>query len=277
MFPNGSTSDCVAANYMVYEGGIRVPFLMNQPDTIRPGKRNEIVHFTDVLPTLVEFCSLKYEPRKPLDGRSFAPLLTGKGRYQSPARFWQRNRGTPNYTHNAALRDGPWKLVKPFVTPNNIKGDSDLPYALYHLDNDPQESTDLAGNYPERVGAMRARLETGSHDVELIRKRFCGSESGEGIGQKVAGVALWKGLTVAPREEVGKALALAGVGGSGRGARVRWSAGEGFALVVVEGIGVGGVARTLRGALPRGGSAAGLVVGRGGWRRLQSAVGALEH
>jgi len=157
--------------YMVYEGGIRVPFIVSLPGTIKPGRRKEIVHFTDVLPTLVEFCGLKHEPKKPLDGCSFAPLLTGKGRYQSPPRFWQWNRALPNYTHNAALRDGPWKLVKPFVTQNNIKADSEIPHALYHLDNDPQETTDLAAKHPERVNVMRQKLEAWSREVEEERKR----------------------------------------------------------------------------------------------------------
>lgn len=157
--------------YMTYEGGIRVPFIVSRPGQIAPGRRQEIVHFTDVLPTLVNYCGLRHEPKKPLDGRSFAPLLAGDPAQESPPRFWQWNRQAPNYTHNAALRDGPWKLVRPFVTKDNIAGDSSAPDQLYHLDDDPGETTDLATRHPDRANAMRARLDAWSREVERERTR----------------------------------------------------------------------------------------------------------
>ncbi len=157
--------------YMVHEGGIRVPFIARWPSVIQPGKTESPVHFTDVLPTLVELCGLNHAPKLPLDGRSFASLLTEGTAPEPRPLFWQWNRHEPNHTHNAALRDGPWKLVKPYVTKNKIEGDSDLPHALYHLDDDPAETTDLAARHPDRVQTMRATLEAWSHDVELDRIR----------------------------------------------------------------------------------------------------------
>ncbi len=157
--------------YMVYEGGIRVPFIASRPGQIAPGRRQEIVHFTDVLPTLVDYCGILHEPKKPLDGCSFAPLLAGFAARESPPRFWQWNRQAPNYTHNAALRDGPWKLVRPFLTKDNIAGDSSAPDELYHLDNDPGEANDLAARHPDRANAMRERLDAWSRDVERERTR----------------------------------------------------------------------------------------------------------
>lgn len=157
--------------YMVHEGGIRVPFIVNWPGTVKPGRRAEMIHFTDVLPTLVDLCGLRHEPRLPLDGVSFAPLLTGGGARVERPLFWQWNRHEPDYSHNAALRDGPWKLVKPYVTKNKLTGGSDLPHALYHLENDPAETTDLATREPERVEAMRRALEGWSAEVERDRRR----------------------------------------------------------------------------------------------------------
>jgi arylsulfatase A-like enzyme len=159
------------AKYEVHEGGIRVPFVLRQPGRISPGKTAHPIHFTDVLPTLVELCGLRHEPQLPLDGRSFAPLVTGQGTPAAAPHFWQWNRHEPNYTHNAALRDGPWKLVKPYVTRNKIAGDSDAPHALYHLDDDPQEATDLAAKHPDRLKAMRDALDAWSREVEQDRQR----------------------------------------------------------------------------------------------------------
>lgn len=171
LVPKRFNLDLRGGKYMIHEGGIRVPFVASQPGHIKPGQRGELIHFTDVLPTLVDFCGLKFTAKKPLDGRSFAPLLRGENAFAGPPRFWQWNRSQPNYTHNAALRDGPWKLVRPFVTQNKIKGDSPLPFALYQLDADPQETTDLAAQHPDRVQSMRALLEQWATAVEQDRAR----------------------------------------------------------------------------------------------------------
>ena len=171
MVPKRFNMDLQGTKYTVNEGGIHVPFIMHWPRTIQPGSRSDMVHFTDVLPTLVEVCGLKHTPALPLDGRSFAALLKEYGSFSSPQRFWQWNRHEPNYTHNAAMRDGPWKLVKPFVTKNKISGDSDALHQLFNLDSDPAESTDLATKEPERLKTMRESLNNWSREVERDRTR----------------------------------------------------------------------------------------------------------
>lgn len=163
--------DLSGSKYTVNEGGIRVPFILRQPGTVPAGKRGETVHFTDILPTLVEHCGFKHESKLPLDGRSFAALLKDGGSFAAPVRFWQWNRTQPNYTHNAAMRDGPWKLVKPYVTHKQIEGDSDLPHVLFNLDTDPAESADLATKHPDRFQSMRTALDAWSREVEKDRTR----------------------------------------------------------------------------------------------------------
>lgn len=157
--------------YMVHEGGIHVPMVLSWPGQWPAGSCDETVHFTDLFPTLLELCSLKNGMVKKLDGVSLVPLLTGQGNFVPPMRFWQWNRAHPNYTHNAAMRDGPWKLMKPFVTQNRIQGDAPDAAALYHLGVDPQESANLAEQHPERVKKMKATLETWSREVEADRTR----------------------------------------------------------------------------------------------------------
>lgn len=171
LVPKRFNLDLRGSKYTTYEGGIHVPFIMHWPGTIQPGTRSGIVHFTDVLPTLMDVCGLKHQPALPLDGRSFAALLKDGGSISTPPRFWQWNRHEPNYTHNAAMLDGPWKLVKPFVTKNMIKGDSDAPHQLYNLDNDPAEAADLATQYPDRLKTMREALDAWSREVENDRNR----------------------------------------------------------------------------------------------------------
>ncbi|MCS7468915.1 arylsulfatase [Stieleria sp. ICT_E10.1] len=159
--------------YTVYEGGMRVPFLVRWPGTFTPGEREHLVHFTDVLPTLMDLCGLKLPPTLELDGVSLAGLLAGNGDdTELPGqRYWQWNRTEPLYSHNAAMRQGKWKLVRPYVTRGVPKGQSKRPPALYDLAADPSESRDVAAQHPERVSRMNDSLEAWSQSVEQDRTR----------------------------------------------------------------------------------------------------------
>ncbi|MEM9481072.1 MAG: sulfatase-like hydrolase/transferase, partial [Verrucomicrobiota bacterium] len=118
--------DLLGTKYLVNEGGIRVPFMVRWKGQLAPDEVHEMIHFIDVLPTLGELCGLKLPIKMPLDGSSFAPLLRGQEWKGAEYRFWQWNRGLPRYSHNAAVREGDWKLVRPFVTKNMPKGNSKL-------------------------------------------------------------------------------------------------------------------------------------------------------
>ncbi len=158
--------------YQIYEGGIRVPFVANWPGRLPPGVRNAVVHFTDVYPTLAEIAGLKLPARqKPLDGVSLVPVLFGGVDRIDVPRFWQWNRAVPNYTHNAAMREGPWKLVRPYVTRNDNPPDSKEAPVLYDLGADPIEAVDVSAQHPERFQKMQAALARWSAEVERERTR----------------------------------------------------------------------------------------------------------
>lgn len=158
--------------YEVSEGGIRVPLVFNWPARFLAGERRAAVHFIDLFPTLVDLCQLTVPARaRPRDGASIVPLLTEDRERPDPIRFWQWNRSTPDYTHNAAMRDGPWKLMRPAVGREAPKGLSTAAPVLYHLTTDPFETTDLAAQHPERYARMRAALAAWSTEVEQERRR----------------------------------------------------------------------------------------------------------
>jgi len=61
------------------DAGTRVPFFASWPGTIARGQvRDELVDFTDVLPTLVEVGHARVPKTLELDGRSIAPLFHGE-------------------------------------------------------------------------------------------------------------------------------------------------------------------------------------------------------
>lgn len=162
--------------YQIYEGGIRVPLFVRWAETLMPGKRDQSVHFVDLLPTLLELADIKLEASNVLDGESFARVLRDPSVQFVPARFWQWNRGRPNYTHNAAMRDGRFKLVRPYVTRGSKLTDSKLSEVLYDLEDDPTESRDVAGQYPELAKQMSVELQQWTESVERDRSRAPASE-----------------------------------------------------------------------------------------------------
>ena len=158
--------------YEVLEGGIRVPLAVSWPGVFAPGSRQAVVHFTDFFPTLLELAGVARPAKgRPLDGVSFVPVLRGVVDRLDVPRYWQWNRAEPNYTHNAALREGPWKLVRPFVTRADPKGDSTARAMLYHLPTDPGETIDVSAQHPERLARMQAALAKWSAEVEQERTR----------------------------------------------------------------------------------------------------------
>lgn len=157
--------------YQVNEGGIRVPLFVRWPKHQQPGERNQVVSFVDILPTILDLCDKGPLPGNSLDGESFADVLQDPSAEFSPVRFWQWNRGKPNYSHNAAMRDGRFKLVRPYVTRGSKVKDSKLSPVLFDLEKDQQESKDVAADFPDVVRRMTKTLQEWSNSVENDRVR----------------------------------------------------------------------------------------------------------
>ncbi len=131
---NGSRNDPFRATKgTMYEGGIRVPFLVQWPKHIPAGKVYEHpVISLDILPTAAAAGQAKLPTDRVLDGVDLLPSLTGNK--QTPPHeilFW---RSGPKH----AVRKGKWKLVR-------MANEDEL----YDVLADPQESRNLAQNYPQ--------------------------------------------------------------------------------------------------------------------------------
>ncbi len=123
-----------------YEGGIRVPFIARWPGKLSPGATNdELVHVTDLFPTLVTIAGGSLDQELPLDGMAMNQV-------------WFESEPSPRTeivievagsVRLPSLRQGVFKLV----------GEE-----LYNLDQDPGEQHDLASQHPNRVAAMKLRL-----------------------------------------------------------------------------------------------------------------------
>lgn len=142
----------------LYEGGVRVAWLVRWPGVAREGSTCDVpVISDDFAPTLLEMAGLPALPKQHLDGVSFAPLLRGGGKLDRQTLYWHyphySNQGGPP---SGAVRHGDLKLIE-FYEDGRLE--------LYDLKNDPGECNDLAARMPERVRELRGMLETWRRSV----------------------------------------------------------------------------------------------------------------
>lgn len=128
----------------VFEGGIRVPFLVQWPAKLAKGRVcDDPVIQLDVTATCLAVAGVAMPTERPLDGVDLMPTLLGqKEAPPHDALFWRQRT-------NWAIREGRWKLVH--------QGAAADPVMLFDLDADIGETRDLAVAQPERAVAMQAR------------------------------------------------------------------------------------------------------------------------
>lgn len=131
----------------LYEGGLRIPFLVQWPGKIKPGQTSDLLFYQpDMFPTLAELASARTPDD--LDGMSILPTILGKqatGREQSQHEFlyWE-------YGSQTAVRMQDWKAVRP-------RSNSD--WELYDLSKDISETKSLASQHPDVLKKMIAFAE----------------------------------------------------------------------------------------------------------------------
>ena len=122
----------------MYEGGLRVPFIMYWPETLKGGRvDSRPITSMDIYPTAAKLAGA--EVKHPIDGVDLMPYLT-QNHDELPHEefFWRQGQRT-------ALRVGDWKLV-------NMRRNSQSPkWELYNIAIDLSEKNDLSGDHPELV------------------------------------------------------------------------------------------------------------------------------
>lgn len=89
----------------MFEGGSRVPLIVNWPGTTPPGKLNrDLTDFSDFLPTFAELGGAKLPEGKTIDGHSFAAQI--KGEKGQPREWVYVELSGKSYVRNAR-----WKLT----------------------------------------------------------------------------------------------------------------------------------------------------------------------
>lgn len=133
----------------LYEGGIRVPFIVRWPGKIRPGAESRYVgYFGDFMATAAELAGLN--PPEGIDSVSLVPALLGRAkRSHREGLYWESHIGW--LFSQAALLDGRWKGVR--------NGRPGTPIELYDLDADLGEQHNIAAEQPGMVRRIEAYLQ----------------------------------------------------------------------------------------------------------------------
>ena len=133
----------------LFEGGLRVPLIVRWPGEIAPGSVSDaLVSNVDFFPTFLAAAGVDLSPYADnLDGVNLLPLLRGEAASRSGPIYFHY----PNYAWHqknrlgGAIIEGHYKLI------NWYDDDS---VALYNLERDPGETTDLS----QKEKALAARL-----------------------------------------------------------------------------------------------------------------------
>ena len=141
----------------LYEGGIRVAYMIKAPGVTKPGTVSETpVLSTDFYPTLLDLAGLPLKPEQHQDGVSLKPLLAGG---EMPARsfFWHYpHYGNQGGAPSGCIREGDWKLIEWY---------EDNRAELFNLRDDVGEKTNLASMQPDKVRDLTAKLHTWRQSV----------------------------------------------------------------------------------------------------------------
>jgi len=160
----GSAGNLKEAKGTIWDGGVKVPFIIQWPGEIQPGSKcNRFITHLDIMPTLLTVCGARL-PKKRIDGVNIGSLLIDP-KTESPRREFAYY-----YDRNClkAIRSGKWKLVFPhesqtYSKENAIGNDgkpgtyssANVEISLFDLEADPGETNNMAEQNPKVIESLK--------------------------------------------------------------------------------------------------------------------------
>lgn len=151
---NGGNAPLRGSKSTMWEGGLRVPFILRWPGHVPAGKvTDEFLTSLEIVPTLLAATGAPAPGGVKLDGFDMLPVL--RGEKPSPRRemFWQRR-------SDKAARVGNWKWL-----------DSGKGKGLYDLETDIGEMHDLSAEEPEILKKMQDAFATWRREMDECEPR----------------------------------------------------------------------------------------------------------
>ncbi|MEY5012256.1 MAG: Arylsulfatase [Verrucomicrobiota bacterium] len=153
----GSTGLFRGQKRSLYDGGIRVPFIISWPKGGIPRgtvDRALTVSGVDLLPSLLGLANVAVPQEFKGDGEDLSKAFLGQSFAREKALFWEQRGGQTGsplqFSPRLAMREGPWKLL---MNPDGSR------LELYDLQKHMMETDNLASEFPEVAQRMKASLE----------------------------------------------------------------------------------------------------------------------
>jgi arylsulfatase A-like enzyme len=143
----GYAGELRGGKHGMYEGGVRVPFLIRWPGHVPAGRvdAKSVLGGIDWLPTLCSLTGIEIDAGD-FDGEDVSEVWLGRERARTRPLFWKTN----TVRSDVAIRDGNWKLFVPTGNRGEIE--------LYDLSVDRGESRNVAATYPSVVQELAAKV-----------------------------------------------------------------------------------------------------------------------
>jgi N-acetylgalactosamine-6-sulfatase len=131
----------------MYEGGVRIPFVLRWPGHVKAGAVDEkgVISGIDWLPTLCDIAGAKIDAKE-FDGENVSDIWLGKERARTKPILWK----TSSIKSAIGILDGKWKLYHP----NRKKGEIEL----FDLSVDERETKNIAQTNPMVVRELTAKV-----------------------------------------------------------------------------------------------------------------------
>ena len=153
--------------YLRFEGGVRVPLIAIWPGHIAPATKSDaMICLMDLYRSIATILDRPYPADAGRDSMDLSATLLGKTPDSPRASLVVDGIGNV-----VALRDGDWKYIPKNTDSSAGIGSGADPRdkrftdaivpddLLFNLADDPAETTNLAARYPEKLQAMRAKLD----------------------------------------------------------------------------------------------------------------------
>ncbi len=133
----------------VDQGGVKVPFIINWKNHIADVKRiqTSLAHI-DILPTILDLTGIKHTYKKPIDGLSFKPILTGEKDFPERKLFedWSGNKRV---------------LFNNYLMIND---------ALFDVKKDLGQTTNIRKNFPQVYDSLARDYDNWSTSIPKLKK-----------------------------------------------------------------------------------------------------------
>lgn len=160
-FDVGLTGPLRDGKWTDFEGGVRVPFIMRWPGKVKPDAESDtMIGIIDMLPTFCGLAGVDVPTDRVIDGVDVLPQLLGEPKSE-PLRDAQIVPGS-TIIHNG------WKYYMKTQPPYNKKKNTNGVWgefkpaeagALFNLNEDIGETTDVSAQYPEKAAALKKMMD----------------------------------------------------------------------------------------------------------------------